>query len=92
MCNGIAGGQERKYFVINAVFLIRIGSDSNRFVGSGSGLVDWHPEHSDPDRYQFQENGKVSKLNFFSENVIMLSKILKIMTHLLDTDEKDRTL
>jgi hypothetical protein len=59
-----------KGFVINAVLLIWIRPGSHRFAGSGSGLVDWHPGHSDPDRYQFQEN------------VIMLSKILKIMTHL----------
>ncbi len=35
--NAIAGWQERKYFVINAVFRIQIGSDPSHFAGSGSG-------------------------------------------------------
>jgi hypothetical protein len=33
------------------------------------------------DRYQFQANEKVDKLNFLPENLFMLSKILKIITH-----------
>jgi hypothetical protein len=34
--NAITGWQERKYFVINSVFRIQIGSDLHHFAGSGS--------------------------------------------------------
>ncbi len=58
--------------------------------GSGSGRIriilpdpDRHPGHVDPDGYQFQANRKVAKLNYFPDNFNMLSKILKMWTHLI---------
>jgi hypothetical protein len=48
---------------------------------------DRNPDHADSDpadsdRYQFQADENVDKLNFFPENFNMLSKILKIATYL----------
>ncbi len=48
---------------------------------------DRNPEHADPDpadsdRYRFQADEKVNKLNIFPRHFNMLSKILKIVTYL----------
>ena len=46
---------------------------------SGLGRIRTILPHLDPDRYQFQANDKVDKKN---PSFHMLSKLLKIMTHL----------
>ncbi len=68
-----------------------------QFCGSGSGLIriilpdrDRHPgrrnpDPADPDQYHFQTNVKVDKLDFFSRNSNMVSKIKKIIDT-FDTD------
>jgi hypothetical protein len=45
----------------------------------------------DPDRYQFNSNEKVDKVDFFPENFNMLSKTLKTYDT-FDTDEIDKTM
>jgi hypothetical protein len=45
----------------------------------------------DPDRYKFQANEKVYKVDFFPENFNMLSNMLRSYDS-FDTDEKDKTL
>ncbi len=68
--------------------------------GSGLGQIriffpDPHPDrlpgHADPDRYYFQANGKVDKVDIIPENFNMKYKILKTYDT-FDTDEKDKTL
>jgi hypothetical protein len=43
----------------------------------------------DPDRYKFQANDKVDKLNFFSKNSNICCP--KTENYDTDTDEKDKT-
>ncbi len=65
--------------------------------GSGSGssrTASFILRNAKPDPYRDQHPGdeKVDELNFFLENFNIVLKILKIMAHLIRTDEKDKTM
>ncbi len=54
---------------------IRIGPDTHHFAERHPGHA--HPNPTDHNRYQFQANEKVYKVDFFPENFNLLTKLQK---------------